>query len=145
MQEARLHVGSKRELSSKLPPGPKAPERSGENYVLMHIRPPPPTPSPPHTRNASLQFVARSKREKLAKLERDLEIRKVTYRETPSSATECLVVGLKPGKQYRFHVASISAEHLLVPDSSVVSPVVALPEAEYERASTYVHYFSCFQ
>ena len=52
----------------------------------------------------------------------------------PSFATDCVVVGLKPGKLYQFLVASVSAERLLVPGSSIVSEPVRLPEPEYEVA-----------
>lgn len=43
-------------------------------------------------------------------------------------------MGLKPGKAYQFHVATVSAERMLVPGSSIVSNPVRLPEAEYEKA-----------
>lgn len=58
----------------------------------------------------------------------------MTNAEAPSSSTECVIVGLRPGKIYQFHVASISAEKMIVPGSSVVSKPVQLPEAKYERA-----------
>ena len=58
----------------------------------------------------------------------------MTYSELPSFATDCVVVGLQPGKLYQFLVASVSAERLLVPGSSIVSEPVRLPEAEYEVA-----------
>lgn len=58
----------------------------------------------------------------------------MTYGEAPSHTTEAVIVGLKPGKAYQFHVATISAERMLVPGSSIVSNPVRLLEAEYEKA-----------
>lgn len=58
----------------------------------------------------------------------------MTYGEAPSHEAEAVIVGLKPGKAYQFLVASISAERMLVPGSSIVSDPVQLPEAEYEKA-----------
>ncbi|CAM9535261.1 unnamed protein product [Ectocarpus sp. 12 AP-2014] len=58
----------------------------------------------------------------------------VTYGEAPSHEAEAVIVGLKPGKAYQFLVASISAERMLVPGSSIVSDPVQLPKAEYEKA-----------
>ncbi|CAN0188560.1 unnamed protein product [Scytosiphon promiscuus] len=58
----------------------------------------------------------------------------VVYGEAPSHTAEAVIVGLKPGKTYQFLVASVSAERMLVPGSSIVSNPVQLPEAEYERA-----------
>lgn len=65
---------------------------------------------------------------------RNREIEKVTYAEAPSHSAEAVIVGLKPGRAYQFLVASISAERMLVPGSSIVSNPVKLPEAEYEKA-----------
>lgn len=59
---------------------------------------------------------------------------KVTYGEAPSHTAEAVIVGLKPGKAYQFLVATVSAERMLVPGSSIVSDPVRLPEAEYEKA-----------
>lgn len=59
---------------------------------------------------------------------------KVTYGEAPSHTTEAVIVGLKPGKVYQFLVATISAERMLVPGSSIVSDPIRLPDAEYEKA-----------
>lgn len=58
----------------------------------------------------------------------------MTYGEAPSHTTEAVIVGLKPGKEYQFLVATISAERMLVPGSSIVSDPLRLPEAEYEKA-----------
>lgn len=58
----------------------------------------------------------------------------MTYGAAPSHTNEAVIVGLKPGKAYQFHVASVSAERMLVPGSSIVSVPVRLPEAEYEKA-----------
>lgn len=58
----------------------------------------------------------------------------MTYGEAPSHTTEAVIVGLKPGKAYQFHVATVSAERMLVPGSSIVSDPVRLPEAKYEKA-----------
>eukprot|EP00903_Cladosiphon_okamuranus_P006046 g5963.t1 len=58
----------------------------------------------------------------------------VTYGEAPSHTTEAVIVGLKPGKAYQFLVATISAERMLVPGSSIVSNPVRMPRAEYEKA-----------
>lgn len=58
----------------------------------------------------------------------------MTYGEAPSHTTEAVIVGLKPGKEYQFLVATISAERMLVPGSSIVSNPLRLPEAEYEKA-----------
>lgn len=59
---------------------------------------------------------------------------KVAYAEAPSYPTEAIIVGLKPGTTYQFHVACISSEKMLVPGSSVVSEPVKLLKAEYAMA-----------
>ncbi|CAM9621891.1 unnamed protein product [Choristocarpus tenellus] len=58
----------------------------------------------------------------------------VTYDNTDTSERTCTVVNLHPGGTYRFHVACLSAENMIIPDASVVSPTVSLPEANYEKA-----------
>ncbi|CAN0429174.1 unnamed protein product, partial [Discosporangium mesarthrocarpum] len=53
---------------------------------------------------------------------------------TDTTAPACTVVNLRPGTRYRFHVACLSAENMIVPDTSRVSPPVDLPGAGYEEA-----------
>lgn len=58
----------------------------------------------------------------------------MTYAEASSSQVEATIVGLKPGKIYQFHIATISAENMIVPGSSIVSSPLRILQAAYEQA-----------
>ncbi|KAG5188851.1 hypothetical protein JKP88DRAFT_267481 [Tribonema minus] len=53
---------------------------------------------------------------------------------TGTTATSAVIAALKQRLTYRFHIAALSDEGMVIPGSSVVSAPIALPEPKYEAA-----------